>query len=204
MDEDIQIQEETLKETLEDKLISSEKDDKIQDKPEENKTVDLKIYIETPSTIVVRKKSDKKSDTKNVNNLHSSLINPFSREDIDEIELRDVAIIFNSADMLSDVMKYYVYDLESCNVNFYKENENDKTIKVLLPGRDIVDIPHSKFLYMVKVNFIELCLKLLHRFHDVLTVEQLSSAMKVLNEYEDNLNQTSYLKKKHKKFSIWK
>jgi hypothetical protein len=182
--------------------------DKVQDKPEENKTVDLKIYVETPSTIVVRKKSDKGNDTKNgtknVNNLHSSLINPFSKENIDEIELRDIAIIFNSADMLSDVMKYYVYDLESCNVNFYKENENDKTIKVLLPGREIVDILHSKFLYMVNVNFIELCLKLLHRFHDVLTVEQLYSAMKVLNEYEDNLSQTTYLKKKHKKFSIWK
>ena len=194
MAESIQNQELNQEQTPEDKT--------------ETHIVDLKIYVETPSTIVVRKKSDNGNDTKNVNknvnNLHSSLINPFSREDIDEIELRDVAIIFNSADMLSDVMKYYVYDLESCNVNFYKENENDKTIKVLLPGRDIVDIPHSKFLYMVKVNFIELCLKLLHRFHDVLTVEQLSSAMRVLNEYEDNLSQTSYLKKKHKKFSIWK
>ena len=190
MAEDIQIQEQN-------------QEQKQEQKPED-KTDNLKIYIETPSTIVVRKKSERTTYTNNVNNLHSSLINPFSREDIDEIELRDIAIIFNSADMLSDVMKYYVYDLESCNVNFYKENENDKTIKVLLPGREIVDILHSKFLYMVNVNFIELCLKLLHRFHKSLTVEQLYSAMKVLNEYEDNLNQTTYLKKKHKKFSIWK
>lgn len=160
----------------------------------------LKIYIETPSTIVIRNKNV----NKNINNLHSNLINPFSKENINEIELRDIAIIFNSADMLSDVMKYYVYELESFNVNFYKENETDKTIKVLLPDREIVDMPHSKFLYMVNVNFIDLCLKLLHRFHNSLTLEQLFSAMRVLNEFENNLNQTVYLKKKQNKFSIWK
>lgn len=185
------------------KTSKDRKDDRKDDRKTYNNE-NLKIYIETPSTIVVRNNNDGKNVNKLHNNLHSSLINPFSREDIDEIELRDIAIIFNSADILSDVMKYYVYDLKSFNVNFYKENENDKTIKVLLPGREIIDMPHSKFLYMVNVNFIDLCLKLLHRFHKSLTVEQLSSAMQVLNEYENNLNQTSYLRKKHKKYSIWK
>jgi hypothetical protein len=165
------------------------------------KNTEIKLYIETPSTIILRKKSDVDI---NINRLNFPTTNPFSKEKIDHIELRDIAVIFNNSIMLSKVMKYYLYELERTNINFYKENMNDKNIKVLLPGREIIEMPHAKLIYLVNVNIIDICLKLLHKFLNSMTIEQVSSAIKILNEFQNNLCQTAYLKRKHPRFSIWK
>jgi hypothetical protein len=168
--------------------------------PENNKEK-FKLYIETPSTIILREKSDVDI---NINRLNLSTTNPFSKEKIDHIELRDIAIIFNNSTMIPNVMKYYLYELERSNINFYKENMDDKNIKVLLPGREIIEMPHEKLIYLVNVNIIDICLKLLHKFQNFLTIEQLDSALEMLNKFQSKLFQTSYLKRKHPRFSIWK
>jgi hypothetical protein len=165
---------------------------------EQNK---FKLYIETPSTIILREKRDVDI---NINRLNLSTTNTFSKEKIDHIELRDIAIIFNNSTMISKVMKYYLYELESSNINFYKENMDDKNIKVLLPGREIIEMPHSKLIHLINVNIIDICLKLLHKFQNSMTIEQVASAIKILNEFQNNLYQTPYLKRKHPRFSIWK
>ncbi len=166
-----------------------------------NKNDKFQLYIETPSTIILREKDD--VDV-NINRLIFRTTNPFSKEDIDHIELRDIAVIFNNSRMLPNVMKYYIYELNRSNINFYKENIDDKNIKVLLPGREITEMSHTKLLYLVNVNIIDICLKLLHKFQNSMTIEQLDSAMITLNDFQSNLCQTPYLKKKHPRFSIWK
>ena len=65
-------------------------------------------------------------------------------------------------------------------------------------------MPHTKLLYLLNVNIIDICLKLLHKFHNSMTIEQLDAAMLKLNEFQHTLCQTPYLKKKHPRFSIWK
>ena len=166
-----------------------------------NENEKFQLYIETPSTIILREKDD---EDVNINRLNFRTTNPFSKEDIDHIELRDIAIIFNNSNEIPKVMKYYLYELERSNINFYKENIDDKTIKVLLPGREITEMPHTKLLYLLNVNIIDICLKLLHKFHNSMTIEQLDAAMLKLNEFQHTLCQTPYLKKKHPRFSIWK
>jgi hypothetical protein len=165
----------------------------------ENQLVNnIKLYVETPSTIMVRETD---MYIENINRLTLKLTNPFKKEDISYITLRDVALIFNNAELLPTMMKYYLYEVENNNINFYKENEDDVMIKVLIAKGKIIEMTHTKFLDMMNVNIAKHCLSLLSKYHKQMTIIQLESALITLKEYKKTLK-SNYLKSQLPCYSI--
>jgi hypothetical protein len=168
-------------------------------KEKENQLVNnIKLYVETPSTIMVRETD---MYIENINRLTLKLTNPFKKEDISYITLRDVALIFNNAELLPTMMKYYLYEVENNNINFYKENEDDVMIKVLIAKGKIIEMTHTKFLDMMNVNIAKHCLSLLSKYHKQMTIIQLESALITLKEYKKTLK-SNYLKSQLPCYSI--
>ena len=117
--------------------------------------------------------------------------------------LRDFALIFTDAVRLQALMQYFLYEVRQENINFYKENENDKMIKVLVSRGNIKEIPHNKFLHAMNVNIIKHCLWLLSKYHRRITTIQLDCAMRTLNEFRKTLKQTDYLRQNLPKYSVF-
>ena len=137
----------------------------------------------------------------NINRLTLKSTNPFKKEDISYITLRDVALIFNNAELLPTMMKYYLYEVENNNINFYKQNEDDVMIKVLIAKGKIIEMTHTKFLDMMNVNIAKHCLSLLSKYHKQMTIIQLESALITLKEYKKTLK-SNYLKSQLPCYSI--
>jgi len=168
-------------------------------KEKENQLVNnIKLYVETPSTIMVRETD---MYIENINRLTLKSTNPFKKEDISYITLRDVALIFNNAELLPTMMKYYLYEVENNNINFYKQNEDDVMIKVLIAKGKIIEMTHTKFLDMMNVNIAKHCLSLLSKYHKQMTIIQLESALITLKEYKKTLK-SNYLKSQLPCYSI--
>ena len=181
----------------------SENMEKIENTENTDKTYktenNIKLYIETPTTIMVREDN---VYIENINRLNLKSTNPFRKEDTSYITLRDVALIFSNAELLPNMMKYFLYEVENNNINFYKENENDKMIKVLMAKGKIIEMTHSKFLNMMNINIAQHCLSLLSKYHKKMTIIQLESALMKLKEYKKTLKQTNYLKSQLPCYSV--
>jgi hypothetical protein len=153
----------------------------------------VSVYIESPSVIVLH--DDENKPIENINRLEKDTTRTFGKEDLRCIGIRDVALIFNDAKTLPVLMKYYMYELNSNNINFYKENINDKFVSVLIGPGKISKYEHHKFIHMVHVNILKHCVYILTMYSDDMTIVQLSKAMRVLDEFRKSLKQTEYLQK---------
>jgi hypothetical protein len=125
------------------------------------------------------------------NNIYNNTPNPFGCESLEHITFKDFRLIFNNFNGILQKICHYVYNKNSNNMSFYKNNQNKTIVSYLDKNLDIVSISEKEFIKELKTNIINLSIELFHIFKSEVNIDELICYMRNFLCCQDSIKETN-------------